>query len=116
MITVVRWSPCSVATCFAILVRSGLVRIVAGESPSMNCFDGFGTIVASDWTWSTRGSCFIRSCKREDAVEHLRRPDPAVGRRLDDDEDRRQLSLPEVLPDEVDRLPRLGGLRAARPP
>ena len=45
---------------------------------------------------------------REDAVEHPRRPDPALGGRLDDDEDRRQLALPEVLADEVDRVPRLG--------
>ena len=63
MITVVRWSPCSVASRVAMRVRSGLVSIVAGESDSMNDGDGFGMIVASDCTWSTRGSCFIRSCR-----------------------------------------------------
>ena len=94
----------------------GSSRIVAGESPSMYCRDGFGTSVASDCTWSTRGSCFIRSWSARTPSSTFGVQIPPLRGRLDDDEDRRQLALPEVLPDEVDRLPRLGGGRAARPP
>ena len=109
MITVVRCSPCSVASRFAIRVRSGLVSIVAGESErSMNCRDGFGTMRRERLDVVDTRVVLHPLVELEDAVEHLRLPDPALGRRLDDDEDRRQLALTEVVADEIDRVPRLG--------